>query len=323
MTIKVKITRAENAVHFKKGIGDVVTVPLEEYVAAVVASEIGNAHVEACKAQAVAARTFAYPYYSTGKTITDASSTHQAYRALRFNEKTYPNAIRGACATSGQLLRYNGSVIGTCSYSASNGGRTVSSEERWGGKRPWLIAQDDPWDAAAGTGKNGHGVGMSQRGAKYAAGIGIRYDAILAFYYPGTTLSPASSIATSPANTTEDETEDKSMNILYTATVTTSGGTLNLRQTPKNGKVLARLAANSTVDVFEEQNGWMYVQQSEQIGWVSGEYLTKNTTAEEVDPCDTAEVCIVITDSEGNTFKPVGRFTVDMVVSTETGEFPV
>lgn len=89
MTIKVKITRAENAAHFKKEIGDVVTVPLEEYVAAVVASEIGNAHVEACKAQAVAARTFAYPYYSTGQAITDASSTHQAYRALRFNETTY------------------------------------------------------------------------------------------------------------------------------------------------------------------------------------------------------------------------------------------
>ena len=120
MTIKVKITREENAAHFKKEIGDVVTVPLEEYVAAVVASEIGNAHVEACKAQAVAARTFAYPYYSNGTTITDASSTHQAYRAPRFNEKAYPNAIRGACATSGQLLFYNGSVIGTCSYSASD-----------------------------------------------------------------------------------------------------------------------------------------------------------------------------------------------------------
>ena len=168
---------------------------------------------------------------------------------------------------------------------------------------------------------------MSQRGAKYAAGIGIRYDAILAFYYPGTTISSA----TSPAKTANDnprvenkdekETEDKIMNILYTATVTTSGGTLNLRQTPKNGKVLARLAANSTVDVFEEQDGWMYVQQGEHIGWVSGEYLTKNTTVEEA--LDTAEVCIVITDSEGNTFRPVGRFTVDMVVSTEDGEFPV
>lgn len=131
MTIQVKITRQENADYFKKSKGDVVTVPLEEYIAAVVASEIGNAHMEACKAQAVAARTFAYPYYSTGKTITDASSTHQAYRAPRFNDKNYPNAIRGADETAGQVMTYNGSVIGTCSYSASNGGRTVSSEERW------------------------------------------------------------------------------------------------------------------------------------------------------------------------------------------------
>ena len=189
MMVKIRITRKENADFFGASINDVVEVPLEEYVAAVVASEIGNSHIEACKAQAVAARTFAYPYYSTGKTITDASSTHQAYRAPRFNSTLYPNACEAATATTGQVLIYNGSVIGTCSYSASNGGRTVSSEERWGGKRAWLIAQDDPWDAAAGTCRTGHGVGMSQRGAKYAAGIGITYDAILAFYYPGTMIT--------------------------------------------------------------------------------------------------------------------------------------
>ena len=189
VTIKVRITRKENVDFYGVAIGDVVEVPLEEYVAAVVASEIGNSHIEACKAQAIAARTFAYPYYSKGSTISDASSTHQAYRAPRFNSTLYPNACKAAAATAGLVLTYNGSVIGTCSYSASNGGRTVSSEERWGGKRAWLIAQDDPWDAAAGTGRTGHGVGMSQRGAKYAAGIGISYDAILAFYYPGTTIT--------------------------------------------------------------------------------------------------------------------------------------
>ena len=58
-TIKVKITRAENAEYFKKNIGDVVEVDAEKYVEGVIASEIGNAHIEACKAQAVAARTFA------------------------------------------------------------------------------------------------------------------------------------------------------------------------------------------------------------------------------------------------------------------------
>ena len=38
----------------------------------------------------------------------------------------------------------------------------------------------------------GHGEGMSQWGAWEAAREGVKYDAILAFYYPGTTLGTAS-----------------------------------------------------------------------------------------------------------------------------------
>ncbi len=188
MEISVKITREENAAHYGVSVGDVMRISLEDYVAGVVASEIGNAAIEAARAQAVAARTFSWPYYHAGKTITDDSSKHQAFRAARIDPEKYPRAIQAARDTAGQVMRYQGSVIKTCSYSASNGGRTVSSEERWGGARPWLIAQDDPWDAAAGSGRTGHGVGMSQRGAKYAASIGKGYREILAFYYPGTDI---------------------------------------------------------------------------------------------------------------------------------------
>ena len=39
--------------------GDTVNVDFEEYVAAVTASEIGESGMEACKAQAVAARSLA------------------------------------------------------------------------------------------------------------------------------------------------------------------------------------------------------------------------------------------------------------------------
>jgi peptidoglycan hydrolase-like amidase len=48
--IKVEITRQENAEYFNTFIGDIVEVEFEEYVAAVVASEIGNGPLEACKA---------------------------------------------------------------------------------------------------------------------------------------------------------------------------------------------------------------------------------------------------------------------------------
>lgn len=97
-------------------------------MATVVASEIGNARIEACKAQAIAARTYAYPYALAGKAVTDSGSKHQAYRAIRYDKSRYPNACDAAECTSGMVLTYNGNVIPTCSYSASNGGRTTSSE---------------------------------------------------------------------------------------------------------------------------------------------------------------------------------------------------
>ena len=82
---------------------------------------------------------------------------------------------------------YNDTVINSI-YTAANGGRTVSAEEQWGSPYPFLIAQDDPWDKAAGYKKSGTGVGMSQRGAMYAAKQGIDYKTILAFYYPKTVI---------------------------------------------------------------------------------------------------------------------------------------
>lgn len=186
MNIHVKITRDENAKYFDVGVGDIIEVDFEEYVAAVVASEIGNSNLEACKAQAVASRTFAYRYID--KVISDSSSSAQAYRAARYNFKNYPNAIAGAELTEGEILYYNNKPI-TAVFSASNGGQTVSSKERWGTTYAYLISQRDEWDSPNGTDKKtGHGVGMSQRGIKRAASLGVKYTEMLKFYYPHTIL---------------------------------------------------------------------------------------------------------------------------------------
>lgn len=188
MTIRVEITRQENADHFGANIGDIVGVEFEEYVAAVVASEIGNAAIEACKAQAVSARTYAaHRGVLNGKKISDSSATAQAYRAARYDREKYPNAVRAAEETAGQILLYGKESIDAV-YSAGNGGWTVSSEEQWGSYRPYLVAHPDPWDAMDGRPKSGHGVGMSQRGAMQAASNGYTYTDILAFYYPGTEI---------------------------------------------------------------------------------------------------------------------------------------
>ena len=189
MNIKVTITRSENAEYFNCSIGDTVDVDFGFYVAAVVASEIGNSPVEACKAQAVAARTYAvWKGVLKGKAISDSSATAQAFRAKRYDPSTYPNAITGEKETDGEILVWHGKPAETV-YSASNGGRTVSSRERWGNEVPYLQAQPDPWDAAFGKPKSGHGVGLSQNGAKWAAKNGIGYREILSFYYPGCELA--------------------------------------------------------------------------------------------------------------------------------------
>ena len=192
MKIKVTLHRTENCKHFGVGPGDEIALDVEEYVRGVVPSEIGNAHVEACKAQAVAARTMATHYAGKGWAISDQSSSAQAYRVERALSDNYPNAREAVEATAGEVLTYDGKVLDTVSYSASNGGHTVSALERWpgGGGRAWLISQSDPWDAAATGGKRtGHGVGMSQAGAKYAAQRGVTYDHILVFYYPGAVIA--------------------------------------------------------------------------------------------------------------------------------------
>lgn len=185
MLIKVKLTRSENLDYYGK---DEIEIDIEEYLKGVVPAEVGNAALEAGKAQAVAARTFALYRYQSKGSISDKSSTDQAFRASRFSS-SYARAHQAVEETKGEVLYYNNKIVTNAHYSAMNGGRTYSSEEKWGGKRAYLIAQEDPWDYAVSQGKkNGHGVGMSQTGAKYAASIGIKYDEILAFYYPGTEI---------------------------------------------------------------------------------------------------------------------------------------
>ena len=182
MNIKVKITTNENMKFYDCPKNTIKEVEFEAYVGTVVASEMGNAPTEALKAQAIASRTYACAQgVLDGKVISDNASKAQAFRAPRC---IYKNAQNAAEATEGKVLMYGGKYASTY-FCASNGGRTYSSEEVWGGKRNYLVARKDPWTT---TTKNGHGVGMSQVGAIAAAKQGIGFRDILSFYYPYTTL---------------------------------------------------------------------------------------------------------------------------------------
>lgn len=185
MKIKVRITTSSNMQYYNCAKNTIKEIELEDYVCCVVASEISNSSLEACKAQAVAARTFACQRgVLDGKVISDSASEAQAFRADRNN---YSNCKAAVEATKGQVLTYGGKYIGAY-YSHSNGGRTYSCEEVWGSKRPYLIARKDEWTIASGAKKNGHGIGLSQAGCKYAGAHGVGYREILSFYYPYTTL---------------------------------------------------------------------------------------------------------------------------------------
>lgn len=182
MLIKVKITTNENMKFFECDYGTIKEIELEDYVKCVVAGEMGNAPLEALKAQAIASRTYACAQgVLNGKVISDSASKAQAFRAPRNN---YKKCNQAADETSGQVLMYGGRYASTY-FCHSNGGMCKSSEEVWGGKRPYLVSRKDSWTTEK---RNGHCVGMSQCGAIAAAKQGIGYREILSFYYPKTTL---------------------------------------------------------------------------------------------------------------------------------------
>jgi len=200
VNIKIKLSLKGNVSHFSKKEGDIVSIPLEDYIKGVVAAEIGNAPIEACKAQAVAARTYAYTSARDGKTITDTGAKDQAFIAARINNRgNYPNALQAVEETAGEVLTYQGQHIGkNAHYSSANNGTTKNKSYRWGGAdKPYLVLRADVWTQGELSRRKhaneriryGHGVGLSQYGAMYAARNGIDYKEILSFYYPGTDIT--------------------------------------------------------------------------------------------------------------------------------------
>ena len=136
MKISIKISQQCNVDYFGCSIGDIVQVEFEEYIAAVVGSEIGKQSLEACKAQAIAARTYAiYAGVLDGKVISDSHSDAQSYKAKRAEFEVCKQAAQ---ETKGIVITYGEKPINAV-YSNSNGGRTVSAQTRWGRAKPYLI----------------------------------------------------------------------------------------------------------------------------------------------------------------------------------------
>ncbi|WP_060672816.1 SpoIID/LytB domain-containing protein [Rossellomorea vietnamensis] len=117
-----------------------LNIPFEDYLKSVVPKESpAYYHMEALKAQAVAARTYAYN--EAGKTVLDDQS-YQVYGGFDWNVKT----SQAVTETSGEVLRYNGKLI-TALFSSSNGGYTATNTDEWGTpKLGYLTNKADPYD---------------------------------------------------------------------------------------------------------------------------------------------------------------------------------
>ena len=121
--------------------------PLETYVASVVASELNFPEIEAAKAQAVLARTYALR--RRGRTATYDLLNDQRAQVYRGLSTITPTSQRAAQETAGQILTYNGELADAY-YSSSSGGHTANNEAIWNGAPvPYLRGVPDPYDTAS------------------------------------------------------------------------------------------------------------------------------------------------------------------------------
>ncbi len=122
----------------KKGLLVVNDLPMEDYLAGIINSEISSQWpMEAVKAQAVVARSYAVfqrearknSEYQLESTVQD-----QVYSGSDLEDS---RAVRGVRETAGEVLTYNGKVI-QAFFHSSCGGHTEASENVWATALPYL-----------------------------------------------------------------------------------------------------------------------------------------------------------------------------------------
>jgi stage II sporulation protein D len=130
------------------GVDVVNVVDLEDYVRGVVAWESPSSWpIEALKAQAVAARTYAITTKRSGTFDQYPDTRSQMYGGVAAETASTDAAV---AATAGQVVTYAGEPVVTYFFSTS-GGRTENVENTVLGTspRPWLKSVADPYDAVS------------------------------------------------------------------------------------------------------------------------------------------------------------------------------
>lgn len=148
--------KEETMVTVYRSNGTVITLTMNDYLIGVVGGEMpASFNIEALKAQAIVARTYALNRLKEGKTLTDTVST-QVYKdntqlkntwGSAYN--TYYNKIKTAVtSTKDIVLTYNGQYIDAVYHSTSNG-YTVDAIDVWGKDIPYLKSVNSSYDLSA------------------------------------------------------------------------------------------------------------------------------------------------------------------------------
>ncbi len=160
ITESVMSVNSENIIPVLVADSAYVYMNLEEYVIGVVLAEMpAEFEMEALKAQAVAART-----YALKRNTTDGKHEHNAlcidpgccqaycsradYLAKGEQTQSLQRVVDAVEATAGQVLIYDNALIDATYFSCS-GGRTEDAMAVWGSDVPYLQAVDSPGEENA------------------------------------------------------------------------------------------------------------------------------------------------------------------------------
>jgi stage II sporulation protein D len=145
LSFEGKSYRGSLEVAAQKGFLRVVNhVGLELYLQGVVPGEMPFSWpLEALKAQAVAARSYALRNLVQGKPFDLYSDVRsQVYGGIAVEQTPTSQAVQ---STAGQVVTYAGEIASTM-YFSSSGGKTASAEDVYGTAVPYLVSRPDPWD---------------------------------------------------------------------------------------------------------------------------------------------------------------------------------
>lgn len=124
---------------------------IEEYLQGVVPSEMnGNWHIEALKAQAIAARTYAYymmmQQQNKGLFDLDCTTNSQVYKGVSVETELANQAVRESART---IMTYENKPILAVFHSTS-GGSIIGNSYVWGGEQlPYLVDKADPYSTSS------------------------------------------------------------------------------------------------------------------------------------------------------------------------------